>query len=67
VLNAANEEVVAAFLAGRLPFLGIVDTVAAVVGEHDVVTTPDLAAVLDAEAWARRRTAEILAAVGSPA
>ena len=29
VYNAANEECVAAFLAGRLPFLGIVDTVGA--------------------------------------
>src|SRR6476659_7857212 len=29
VFNAANEEAVAAFLDGRLPFLGIVDTVAA--------------------------------------
>jgi 1-deoxy-D-xylulose-5-phosphate reductoisomerase len=61
VLNAANEEMVAAFLAGRVPFLAIVDTVARVVDEHDVVETPDLAAILDAEAWARRRTAEMLA------
>ena len=36
VFNAANEECVAAFLAGRLPFLGIVDTVAQVLGEHEV-------------------------------
>ena len=34
VFNAANEECVDAFLAGRLPFTGIVDTVAAVVEEH---------------------------------
>ena len=33
VFNAANEECVAAFLGGRLPFLAIVDTVAAVVAE----------------------------------
>ncbi|MGW7520323.1 1-deoxy-D-xylulose-5-phosphate reductoisomerase [Streptomyces sp. NPDC054796] len=33
VFNAANEECVDAFLAGRLPFTGIVDTVAAVVEE----------------------------------
>ncbi|MDQ1699139.1 MAG: hypothetical protein QOG34_1002, partial [Frankiaceae bacterium] len=39
----------------------IVDTVARVVAEHDLVADPDLAAVLDAETWARRRTAEILA------
>jgi len=35
VLNAANEECVEAFLAGRLPFLGIVDTVAAVLDGHE--------------------------------
>ena len=33
VYNAANEECVAAFLAGRLPFLGIVDTVARVLDD----------------------------------
>jgi 1-deoxy-D-xylulose-5-phosphate reductoisomerase len=61
VLNAANEEMVTAFLAGRVAFPSIVDTVARVVEEHDGTADPDLAAVLDAEAWARRRTAEILA------
>ena len=35
VYNAANEECVDAFLAGRIPFTGIVDTVAQVVSEHD--------------------------------
>ncbi|MGI8612840.1 MAG: 1-deoxy-D-xylulose-5-phosphate reductoisomerase [Nocardioidaceae bacterium] len=34
VLNAANEVCVERFLDGRLPFLGIVDTVAAVLAEH---------------------------------
>ena len=34
VYNAANEVCVEAFLAGRLPFAGIVDTVAQVVSEH---------------------------------
>src|SRR5690606_36208285 len=34
VLNAANEECVAAFMAGDLDFLGIVDTVADVVDAH---------------------------------
>lgn len=37
VFNAANEECVAAFLADRLPFTGIVDTVARVVAEHGSV------------------------------
>lgn len=60
VLNAANEICVDAFLSGTLPFLGIVDTVAQVVGEH--VSDPALGsetltleAVLDADAWARER------------
>ncbi|WP_182114092.1 MULTISPECIES: 1-deoxy-D-xylulose-5-phosphate reductoisomerase [unclassified Actinotalea] len=61
VLNAANEECVEAFLAGRIGFLDIVDTVARVVGEHDGRAEPTLADVLDAERWARARTHELLA------
>jgi 1-deoxy-D-xylulose-5-phosphate reductoisomerase len=61
VFNAANEEAVAAFLAGRRRFPAIVDTVTAVVEEH---TTPTgevtLADVLDAEVWARQRARAIL-------
>ena len=62
VYNAANEECVAAFLAGRIPFAGIVDTVAQVVSEHDhgrgraVVTIDD---VLAADHWARERAREL--------
>jgi 1-deoxy-D-xylulose-5-phosphate reductoisomerase len=52
-LNAANEECVAAFLAGRLPFLGIVDAVARVVDEHDFRERPTLVEVLKAEEGAR--------------
>jgi 1-deoxy-D-xylulose-5-phosphate reductoisomerase len=56
VFNAANEECVAAFLGGRLPFLGIVDTIAQVLGEHQAVgNPPTLADVLQAEEWARQR------------
>ena len=64
VLNAANEECVAAFLDGRLPFPGIVDTVAEVVATHGFRERPDLAEVLEAEEQARRRAREL---VGSPA
>jgi 1-deoxy-D-xylulose-5-phosphate reductoisomerase len=35
VFNAANEVAVAAFLAGRLPFLGIADVVADALGRSD--------------------------------
>jgi 1-deoxy-D-xylulose-5-phosphate reductoisomerase len=60
VFNAANEECVAAFLAGRLPFLGIVDTIAQVLGEHELVgNPPSLAEVLQAEEWARLRAREL--------
>jgi 1-deoxy-D-xylulose-5-phosphate reductoisomerase len=63
VYNAANEECVEAFLAGRIGFLEIVATVERVLGEHDG-TTPDaltLDAVLAAEVWARARAQELLA------
>lgn len=62
VYNAANEVCVEAFLAERLPFLGIPDTVAAVLGRDDVpsisgkLTVDD---VLAADGWARERAAEI--------
>jgi 1-deoxy-D-xylulose-5-phosphate reductoisomerase len=58
VFNAANEECVAAFLAGRLPFVGIVETVAAVVADHEGRGgdgTLSLADVLAAESWAREQ------------
>jgi 1-deoxy-D-xylulose-5-phosphate reductoisomerase len=61
VLNAANEECVQAFVDGRLPFLGIVDTVAAVLAEHDAgAPVPTLDDVLAAEEWARRRAGELI-------
>jgi len=60
VFNAANEEAVAAFLDGRLPFLGIVDTVAEVVAGHGTVSVPTLDDVLAAETWARTRAREIV-------
>ncbi|SFD02444.1 1-deoxy-D-xylulose-5-phosphate reductoisomerase [Streptomyces aidingensis] len=70
VFNAANEECVDAFLAGRLPFTGIVDTVARVVEEHvgtaaaaagptAAGTSLGLADVLEAETWARHRAREL--------
>ena len=61
VYNAANEECVAAFLAGRIAFAGIVDTVAQVVSEHDgsgpgIMGLDD---VLAADSWARDRAREL--------
>jgi 1-deoxy-D-xylulose-5-phosphate reductoisomerase len=59
ILNAANEECVAAFLAGRLPFLGIVDTVARVLDDAPDFGNPrSVADVVAAEKWARTRARE---------
>jgi 1-deoxy-D-xylulose-5-phosphate reductoisomerase len=55
VLNAANEEAVAAFLAGRLRFPGIAEVVWEVLAEHRVPDRLDLEAVLAAETWSRER------------
>jgi 1-deoxy-D-xylulose-5-phosphate reductoisomerase len=57
IFNAANEEAVAAFVAGELSFTGILDVVRTVVdaavesGEHGPPST--VADVLAAETWAR--------------
>ena len=65
VYNAANEECVAAFLAGRIGFVEIVDTVARVLGEHDgaAAGSVTLDEVLGAEHWARVRATELLTAL----
>jgi 1-deoxy-D-xylulose-5-phosphate reductoisomerase len=55
VLNAANEQAVAAFLRHQLPFLGIPAVVEAVLNEHAPAASIDLASVLEAERWARAR------------
>ena len=73
VFNGADEACVGAFLDGRLPFTGIVETVARVVDEH-LDGGPDsspgsgwvdgnnatLADVSSADAWARRRAEELV-------
>jgi 1-deoxy-D-xylulose-5-phosphate reductoisomerase len=60
VYNAANEVCVEAFLAGRLPFPGIVDTLARVLDDHEPATLNSTADVADAESWARRRAAALV-------
>jgi 1-deoxy-D-xylulose-5-phosphate reductoisomerase len=68
IYNAANEECVAAFVAGSLPFLAIVDTVAAVLGDAPELPEPGTVdEVLAAESWARTRAREIIAATGKGA
>ena len=62
VLNAANEQAVAAFLAGGLEWRDIVEIDAAVVAEHEGLTGPGLDDVLAVETWARARADELIAA-----
>jgi 1-deoxy-D-xylulose-5-phosphate reductoisomerase len=52
--NAANEVAVAAFLEGRLPFLGIAATVEEALTEVEGAAARDLADLLEADAEARR-------------
>ena len=61
VYNAANEECVAAFTAGRIPFAGIVDTIARVVSDHGGPgpRVAGLDDVLGADSWARLRAREL--------
>jgi len=51
--NAANEVAVAAFLEGRLPFLGIADVVADTLDRADTAAATDLEELLDADRRAR--------------
>ncbi len=60
VLNAANEVAVAAFLDGRLSFPGIWETVGQVMERHGCVADPDLPAILEADADARREAAALI-------
>ncbi|GAB3274637.1 1-deoxy-D-xylulose-5-phosphate reductoisomerase [Sinomonas notoginsengisoli] len=61
VFNAANEEAVEAFHEGRIGFLDIVDTVEAVLSEHQGSSELTVDSVLAAEEWARARANERLA------
>jgi 1-deoxy-D-xylulose-5-phosphate reductoisomerase len=58
VMNAANEEAVARFLAREIPFVGIPALVEAVMRRH-TPAPPTYEQVLDADAWARRAAASI--------
>lgn len=75
VYNAANEEAVEAFHAGELSFPGIVDVVAAVLGEHVGSSGSDVGSswssddeltverVLAADSWARHRARQVVSAL----
>ncbi len=65
VLNAANEEAVAAFLDGRLPFLAIAETIERCLADAPGGTPGDLAAILDADLTARRHAQRMIAALSA--
>jgi 1-deoxy-D-xylulose-5-phosphate reductoisomerase len=61
VFNAANEQAVQAFHAGRIGYLDILDTVTAVVDAHSPSSgAPTLDGVLEAERWARETADRML-------
>ena len=60
VFNAANEQAVMAFHAGTIGYLGILDTIEAIVERHGGGEV-SLAGVLDAERWARQAADEWIA------
>lgn len=67
VYNAANEEAAEAFLAGRIGFPAIVDTIAEVLGAADQWSAQPATVdeVLDAQRWARRRAARSVEAMAT--
>ena len=54
VLNAANEEAVAAFLSGQLDFMGIADVVARTLEQQDAPACRDVDAVMEIDRQARQ-------------
>ncbi|MDT3443806.1 MULTISPECIES: 1-deoxy-D-xylulose-5-phosphate reductoisomerase [unclassified Pseudofrankia] len=60
VFNAANEEAVGAFLAGKLPFVRIVDIVAEVLSAHEVIEKPSLDEVFATEREARAAAGRLI-------
>jgi 1-deoxy-D-xylulose-5-phosphate reductoisomerase len=62
VLNAANEEAVAAFLDERIPFTAIPESILSVMEAHRTRPVRELRDVLAADAWAREQARAVLQA-----
>ncbi|HZA26995.1 MAG TPA: 1-deoxy-D-xylulose-5-phosphate reductoisomerase [Actinomycetota bacterium] len=60
VLNAANEVSVMAFLEGKIAMTGIPDVVEGVLDDHEPASVVSVVTLDRADAWARRRAAEII-------
>lgn len=61
VYNAANEEAVAAFLAGRIAFSDIIEIIDRAIENHNPLANLTLESVLEAESWARREANQLIA------
>jgi 1-deoxy-D-xylulose-5-phosphate reductoisomerase len=59
-LNAANEEAVAAFLAGRIRWVQIPEVLAEALGRHDGTPATDLDVVIDTDERARRAARTVI-------
>src|SRR3954470_117552 len=63
VFNAANEQAVLAFHAGRIGYLDILDTVQGAVDAHEASAELTLDGLLEAEGWGRRFADELIASL----
>ena len=59
VLVGADEEAVALFLAGKLSFHGIAELIEVVLERHQPIAQPDIPAILETTAWARKTAREL--------
>ena len=60
VMNAANEVAVYKFLADEIGFMQIAEIIKEVMDRHEVITSPGLSEILDADQWARGETERVV-------
>jgi len=60
VLNAANEVAVDAFLKGKIRFTDIPFVIRTTMDKHEAFPDDDLAVILEADTWARRKAQEVI-------
>lgn len=65
VLNASNEEVVSAFLNGRIDFIDIPKIIEKVLFKHRGIKNPNLDQLLKVDSWARKETRKLIGELGS--
>src|SRR5690606_16633144 len=60
VLSAADEIAVAAFLAGKIRFIDIPPVIESALAAHNAIPVTELAAIAEADEWARRHTHDVI-------